>query len=223
MINFPRVAPALAFACIGLASCGGGNDHLLAPPIAYTAAIQSDPSFDGDIALTLPNTFAVTQGMSATVQSIFAGIDPVTGDEYRSFLDFQLTGSTGVPGNAVIETAFLDIYINSLRTNVGTLPIRIDLVEFQPPNIIATDYDRTAQPPLASILVSPDFGQSDVGTNVSIDVTSLMVKAQDLGLVDFQVRILEELGPAIPLLLEIDDTTGADRASFAPLLTVTYH
>ncbi len=224
MINFPRVAWALAFASIGLASCGGGNDHLLGPPIiAHTTAIESDPSFDGDIALTLPNTFTVTQGMSATVQSIFAGIDPVTGDEYRSFLDFQLTGSTGVPGNAIIETAFLDIYINSLQTNVGTLPIRIDLVEFQPPNIIATDYDRTVQPPLASILVTPDFAQSDVGTNVSIDVTSLMVKAQELGLVDFQVRILEELGPAIPLLLEINDTTGANRATLAPLLTVTYH
>jgi hypothetical protein len=222
MMNFQRVALALAFTCIGLTSCGG-DDHGLGPPISYTTQIQSDPSFDGDIALTLPNTFTVTQGMSATVQSVFAGIDPVSGDEYRSFLDFQLTGSGGVPGNAFIESAFLDIYINSLQSNVGTLPIRIDLVEFQPPNIVATDYDRTTQPPLASILVSPDFAQSDVGTNVSIDVTSLMVKAQELGLVDFQVRIFEELGPAIPLILEINDTTGADRATLAPLLTVTYH
>ncbi|MEP6546332.1 MAG: hypothetical protein ABJD53_02615 [Gammaproteobacteria bacterium] len=222
MINFQRVALAVAFTCIGLASCGG-DDHHRGPPISYTTEIQSDPSFDGDIALTLPNTFTVTQGMSATVQSVFAGIDPVSGDEYRSLLDFQLTGSSGVPGDAFIESAFLDIYINSLQTNVGTLPIRIDLVEFQPPNIIGTDYDRAAQPPLASILVSPDFAQSDVGTNVSIDVTSLMVKAQELGLVDFQVRILEDLGPAIPLLLEINDTTGSDRASLAPLLTVTYH
>lgn len=222
MINLQRVALALAFTCIGLTSCGGG-DHALGPPVSYTTQIQSDPSFDGDIALTLANTFTVTQGMSATVQSVFAGIDPASGDEYRSFLDFQLTGFNGVPGNAFIESAFLDIHVKSLQTNVGTLPIRIDLVEFQPPNIISTDYDRVAQPPLASILVSPDFAQSDVGTNVSIDVTTLMVKAQQMGLVDFQIRILEELGPAIPLLLEIDDTTGADRASFAPLLTVTYH
>lgn len=222
MINFLRVASALAFASIGLASCGG-DDHPLGPPISQTTQIQSDPSFDGDIALTTGGTFTVTQGMSATVQNVFAGIDSATGDEYRSFLDFQLTGASGVPGNAVIESAFLDIYINDLQPTVGTLPIRIDLVEFQPPNIVATDYDRTALPPLASILVSPDFAQSDVGTNVSIDVTSLMVKAQELGLVDFQVRVLEELGPAIPLLLNINDTTGADRATLAPLLTVTYH
>lgn len=223
MFNLQRVALILAFTCIALTACGGGNNHELGPPISHTTAIQSDPSFDGDIALTMPSTFTVTQGMSATVQSIFAGIDPVTGDEYRSFLDFQLTASTGIPGNAFIESAFLDIYVNSLRTNVGTLPIRIDLVEFQPPNIIATDYDRVAQPPLYSILAGPDFAQSDVGTNVSIDVTPLMVKAQEMGLADFQIRILEELGPPIPLLLEINDTTGADRGTLAPLLTVTYH
>jgi hypothetical protein len=49
-----------------------------------------------------------------------------------------------------------------------------------------------------------------------------MIEAQRRGLVDFQVRIMEDLGPAIPILLEINDTTGANRASFAPLLTVNY-
>jgi hypothetical protein len=57
---------------------------------------------------------------------------------------------------------------------------------------------------------------------VSIDVTSLLVQAQQLQLPDFQVRILEVLGPAIPVLIEINDTAGANRASLAPLLTVTY-
>ncbi len=89
--------------------------------------------------------------------------------------------------------------------------------------MIASDYDRTIQPPLASIVVNPPFAQSDVGTNVSIDVTPLVVKAQDLGLLDFQVRIMEDLGPAISKLLEINDTTGSNRASLAPLLTVTYY
>ena len=222
MIHLQRVALLIALACIGLSACGGGG-HDQGPPVSFTTRIQSDPSFDGDIAVTSTNAFTVTQGMSATVQSLFAGIDSVTGDEYRTFLDFQLTGSNGVPGNAFIESAFLDIYVISLQPTVGTLPILIELVSFQPPNLIATDYDRTAQPPLASIVVSPDFAQSDVGTNVSIDVTALMIKAQDLGLVDFQVRIMEDLGPAIPLLLEINDTTGANRDSLAPLLTVTYH
>jgi hypothetical protein len=223
MTHFQRAALMIALAFLGVSGCGGGGGHDPGPPISFTTQIQSDPSFDGDISLSPASIFTVTQGMSAAVQSVFAGIDSVTGDEYRTFLDFQLTGSNGVPGNAFIESAFLDIYVNNLLPTVGTLPILIELVSFQPPNLIATDYDRTAQPPLASIVVSPDFAQADVGTNVSIDVTSLMIKAQDLGLVDFQVRIMEDLGPAIPLLLEINDTTGANRDTLAPLLTVTYH
>jgi hypothetical protein len=96
------------------------------------------------------------------------------------------------------------------------------LVNYQPPTLLATDFDRSLQPPLAYVRVNPPFTSSDVGTNVSIDVTSLMLQVQDLGLVDFQVRILEDLGPAIPGLIEINDTTGANRGSLAPLLTVTY-
>jgi hypothetical protein len=53
-------------------------------------------------------------------------------------------------------------------------------------------------------------------------VTALMVKAQELGLVDFQVRILEDLGSAVPVLVEIDDATGANRTALAPTLIVTY-
>ncbi len=62
-----------------------------------------------------------------------------------------------------------------------------------------------------------------MGTYVPIDVTSLMREAQRRGLSDFQeVRILEDLGPAVPVLMVIDDSTGSNRRSFAPLLTVTY-
>jgi hypothetical protein len=95
-------------------------------------------------------------------------------------------------------------------------------VSFQPPTLIDTDFDRTIQPPLAFIRVTPPFYQADVGTNVSIDVTSLLVQAQLLQLPDFQLRIMEDLGPAIPVLIEIDDTIGVNRGTFAPLLTVTY-
>jgi hypothetical protein len=62
-----------------------------------------------------------------------------------------------------------------------------------------------------------------VGHFVPVDVTSLMVRAQQLGLVDFQVRVMEDLGPAIYTLMVIDDTTGANRQARAPLLTVNYH
>jgi hypothetical protein len=182
----------------------------------------SDSAFDGDIQQTSPSTFTVTQGMSPSVQSVFAGIDPANFTEFRAFLDFPLSGVGGVPGSAVIESAFLDIFINSLQPSTATLSILIELVAFQPPTLLETDFDRTLQPPLASVRVTPPFAQADVGTNVSIDVTSLMVQAQQMGLVDFQVRIMEDLGPAIPGLIEIDDSTGVKRALHAPELTVTY-
>lgn len=221
MNNLKSFTLAIACAVISLTGCSNNHDDIGPPPLV-TTQIQSDPGFDGDIEQISPTSFSITQGMSPTVQSLFAGIDPAVRTEFRTFLDFPLTGAGGVPGNAVIDSAFLDIYINSLQPNVGNIPILIDLVSFQPPTLIETDFDRTLQPSLASVVVSPPLTQADVGTNVSIDVTPLMIEAQNLGLLDFQVRIMQDLGPAIPILLEINDTTGVDRGSFAPLLTVTY-
>ena len=214
------VTLVIAFAVISLTGCDNGDE--IGPPILVTTQIPSDPGFDGDIEQTTPTSFTITQGMSPAVQSVFAGIHPVAGTEFRAFLDFPLTGAGGVPGNAVIDSAFLDVYINSLQPNAGEIPILIDLVAFQPPTLIETDFDRSLQPSLASVILSPPLSQADVGTNVSIDITPLMIKAQNLGLLDFQVRIMQDLGPAIPILLEINDTTGVDRGSLAPLLTVTY-
>ncbi len=221
MNYFRTLTIALTVAAVSLAGCGGdgGNGS---PPPAVTTQILSDPAFDGDIEQTSPTSFTVTQGMSATVQSVFAGIDPVALTEFRTFLDFPLTGAGGIPRTAIIDRAFLDIYINSLQPSSGTLPLLIELVSFEPPTLIPSDFDRGVQPPLAYIKVSPPFIGSDVGTNVSIDVTSLMVEAQNRGLNDFQVRVMEDLGPAIPVLMEINDTTGANRATLAPELTVTY-
>jgi hypothetical protein len=212
----------IAFAALILAGCGGGNGNSPPPPPSVvTTQILSDPAFDGDIEQTSLTSFTVTQGMSATVQSVFAGIDPVALTEFRAFLDFPLGGAGGVPRSAIIERASLDIYVNSLQPSTGTLPLLIDLVSLQPPTLFASDFDITIQPPLAFISVSPPFTLSDVGTNVSIDVTSLMVEAQNRGLNDFQVRILEA-APAIPVLIEINDTTGANRPTRAPVLVVTY-
>lgn len=222
MMSYLRpFAIIIACAAIGLTGCGGGDSGNNPPPANITQ-ILSDPAFDGDIQQTSLSTFTVTQGMSPSVQSVLAGIDPTTLTEFRAFLDFPLAGAGGVPGNAMIESAFLDIYINSLQPSTATLPILIELVAFQPPTLLETDFDRNLQPPLAYVRVAPPFTQADVGTNVSIDVTSLMVQAQQMGLIDFQVRIMEDLAPAISGLIEIDDTTGANRASFAPMLTVSY-
>jgi hypothetical protein len=185
--------------------------------------ILSDPGFDGDIELAVDGSYVVTQGMSPTVQSVFAGIDPTAGTEFRAFLDFPLTGSGGVPGDAFIDSAFLEIFVDDLMPSNGSMPLRVELVSFQPPNLIGTDFDRSLQPPLAVVSVPGDVTSADVGHFIPVDVTPLMIRAQQLGLVDFQVRIMEDLGPAIFTLTIIDDTTGANRPAQAPLLTVTYH
>lgn len=209
----------LLFMILVLAGCGDGGGG---PPLILTQ-ILSDPAFDGDIRKDpATGAFTVTQG---NTQSVFAGVNPTTGAEYRAFLDFPLTGAGGVPGNAVIHSAFLDIDINSIQPQplAGTIPIRIDLVSFQPPTLVATDYDRTLQPALATTTIIPPIAQADFGNHVPVDVTSLMVEAQRQGLADFQVRILEDFGATAPGLVEINDTTGANRPSLAPLLQVTYY
>ncbi len=207
---------------ISLALAGCGHDHTSAPP-TFTTDILSDPAFDGDIAQD-PNTLAltITQGMTPTVQSVFAGIDPISSVEYRAFLDFPLSGTGGVPLNAFIVSATLDIVINSIDPLNGTIPIRIELGDISGLTLVLNDFSRTLQPPLAFTTIEPPISSPDVGQHVGVDVTSLMVQAQNLGLPDFQVRILEDLVIAPPGLVEINDTTGSNRAALAPLLTVTY-
>jgi hypothetical protein len=215
------LAAAWAWTALALTGCGGGDGEHSGPP-AIVTQILSDPAFDGDIEQTSSATFTITQGMSPTVQSVLAGIDPVSATEFRAFLDFPLGGADGVPADAFIDSAFLEIYVDDLELPGSSLPVLVDLVAFQPPTLLATDFDRTAQPALASTRISPPISRSDVGTYVSIDVTSLMNQAQRLSLNDFQVRIMEEVGPPIASLMVIDDTTGASRSARAPLLTVTY-
>jgi hypothetical protein len=210
-------------ALLGLSGCGGGGGDGGEGPPQVVTQILSDPAYDGDIELTSEGTSVVTQGMSPTVQSVLAGIDASTGGEFRAFLDFPLSGQGGVPSDALIDSAFLEVFVADLEPPNGGLPVRVDLVAFQPPTLIATDFDRNAQPALASVLVQGDVTRTDIGTFVPVDVTPLMIKAQQLGLADFQVRIMEDLGPPILALMVIDDTTGSDRHARAPLLTVTYH
>ena len=211
---------AAVCALLGLCGCGGGDGG---DPPQVVSYILSDAAYDGDIEQTSPGGYVVTQGMSASVQTVFAGIDPATGDEFRAFLDFPLSGDGGVPGDAFIDSTVLEFFVDDVEPPSGSVPIRVDLVSFQPPTLLGTDFDRNAQPPLASMLIPGDITRGDVGNFVTVDVTPLMIRAQQLGLIDFQVRVMEDLGPAIFTLMEIDDSTGSDRGSRAPLLTVTYH
>jgi len=195
-----------------MSGCGGGGSS----PPSLATQILSNPVHDGDIENDSNGGFHVTQGTSA---SVLAGIDFTTGSEFRAFLDFPLTGAGGVPGNAVIESATLDIFIDTIsQPTASSIPIRIDLVSFPPQTLLASDYDRSVQPTLtfARTFIVP----SDLNHHVAIDVTSLMVQAQMSGLSHFQLRILEDFGSNIQDgLIEIDDTT----VNRAPLLEVTYH
>lgn len=205
----------IVFISLALIGCGGGGS---APPTIVTQ-ILSDPTFDGDILQTSPTTFIVTRGMIPPVQSVFAGIDPITFEESRAFLDFPLSGVGGVPGNAIIVSATLDIFINNVfpQSPFSTIPIRIDLVSFPQP-LIASDFSRTT---LATTTIFPSISSADVGQHVFVDVTSLMAQAQNLGLLDFQIRILLDFS-AVSGLIEINDTTDANRVFLAPLLQVEY-
>ncbi len=210
---------------LSLIGCGGGGGG--GAPSTIVTHILSDPVYDGDIAQDpVTGFFTITQSMSPTVQSVFAGIDPATLVEYRAFLDFPLSGVGGVPGNAVIVSATLDIVINNLflQSPANTIPIRIELVSFQPPTLLSTDFSRTLQPALAFATIVPPISSADVGNHVFVDVKSLMVEAQRLGLPDFQIRILEDLGIVFPGLIEINDTTTVGlRRALAPLLEVAYY
>jgi hypothetical protein len=205
-----------------LAGCGGGGSTVV-PPQQFVTQILSNPRFDGDIEQISATSYIVTQGMSPTVQSVLAGIDDRSLTEFRAFLNFPLGGAGGVPANAIIDSAFMEILVNNVIPSNGRVPIRVELVAFQPPTMIGTDFDRTIQPPLGAVLISGDVTAADIGLFVPVDVTSLMIRAQQRGLIDFQVRIMEDLGPASFTLVEIDDTTAVDRPQRAPLLTVTYH
>ena len=207
-------AAVMMFVALAVAGCGGGGDHHRHP---IETQILSHAAFDGDIRFDAPGTFTIVQGNTA---SVFAGIDPVTGSEFRAFLDFPLTGADGVPGDAIIDWATLDIFIDSIAIQpaASSIPIRIELVAFPPQTLLASDFDRAIQPALAFTTIIPPITRADVGHHVIVDVTVLMVEAQRRGLADFQIRILEDDRFVFPGLIEINDET-VDRA---PLLTVAY-
>src|SRR6185437_2878581 len=115
-----------------LSSCGGGSDgggggYVPAPPQQVVTHILSDPAYDGDIEQTSATSFTVTQGMSGSIQTVLAGIDPSAGTEFRAFLDFPLNGPDGVPGDAIIDSAFLEVLVDDLYPTDGSLPVRVEL------------------------------------------------------------------------------------------------
>jgi hypothetical protein len=221
------LAAITVFLVIALTGCGDDghyyDDCYGCWPPTYGTVILSDPAYDGDIRRDSGTSYTIAQGYT---QSVYAGIDPVTGLEYRAFLHFFLRDIDGIPPYAVIVSATIDMVINSIvpQPLAAAIPIRIDLVSFQPPTLAGTDFDRTLQPALATTTISPPISDADFGNHIVVDVTPLLIEAQRLGLEYFQIRILrEEILPVFDGLVEINDTTGPNRMVLAPLLQVTYY
>lgn len=208
----------LAVAMLALTGCGGGGDDRR--PLIETV-IQSDPAVDGDIVedagtgirtVTLPGG-----GPGAT---LLAGVDPASADEYRAFLDFSLGGAGGVPLSAVIQSATLNIVIRNLVSSPlgSSIPLLVELVSFPPP-LRPVDFDLAPLGPLSrttTVRTITTAHVNDLG-GVNIDVTSLMVEAQRLGLASFQVRLLEDFVNTPLGVVTIDESDA-----FAPELTVVY-
>jgi hypothetical protein len=223
-----------------LAGCGGGDSVPPPPPLSTaplltvtftvpntpgtnTVQIFSDLTSDGDIAFDpVRLTYTVTQGPS----TVLFGIDSSTPNvpEYRAFLTFPLDGITGqpvVPGDAVIVSADVEVFVDFLdfAPFVSTF---LDLVLY-PPNYGGGSGLGSIDPvadfnqlPLATR--SPfDFLTSDIGNFVRIEVTSLMQAAQVFPpLPDFQLRFSSDI--ARPGLVGLNDLgTGlAGPAQSAP-------
>src|SRR5659263_353467 len=187
-----------------LAGCGGdGGDHRITAPertvryttpsspgVIITARILSDQPTDGNIAHDpVTDIFTVTKAPS----TILFGIDSADPHqpEYRAFLDFPLDGSAGgdiIPLNASIVSAWLKVSVDFVDF-AATVPVLLDLVQYSvATGLTPADYSSAF---LASLPF--DIWDTDAGSDVSIEVTSLMIEAQGRGLADFQVRFL--LGP----------------------------
>jgi len=188
-----------------LAGCGGGDDR---NPVIQSL---SDRPADGDIGFTSPSTFLISQ--ADATGNVQYGIDS-GGTEFRAFLDFPLDGFTGggvLPLNAVIVSADIDLFVNNVSF-ATSVPTFLDHVPFPVSGLTSADFD---SPPL---LTRPSFNilSSDFNNFVRIDVTSLMVDAQNRGLRSLQLRFLP--ASLAPGLVEFDDGVAAT----APLLTVEF-
>jgi hypothetical protein len=238
-----RILGVVGMLALFLAACGGGDDvpvvtgpglvglddtsdataplltviYTVPPsPTQITARILSDLQSDGDIAFDpVLSSYLVTRGPS-TVQFGIDSLDPNL-PEYRAFLTFPLDGTTGqpaVPGDALIVSADIEVFVNFLDF-ASAVPTFLDLVEY-PFRALgsgnpAIDFDAV---PLA---FGPafDFFASDVGNFVAIEVTSLMQAAQlPPALVDFQVRFSRDM--SVPPLAPSSPSGRSGRIAVTP-------
>ena len=189
-----------------LAGCGGGDGH-------RTVVIQSvsDQPADGDVGFTAPATFLISQANATG--NVQYGISGAT--EFRAFLDFPLDGSNGggvVPLSAVIVSADIEVFVDNVSFS-SSVPTLLDLVPFSIGGLISADFNSA----LLATRTPFDIRTLDINNFVRIDVTSLMVEAQRLGMRDLQLRFLLDF-PAVAGLVMLDDGV----LGRAPLLTVEF-
>ena len=193
-----------------LAGCGGGggDDH---NPVIHSL---SDRQVDGDIGFTAPATFLISQANNTG--NVQYGFDS-GGTEFRAFLDFPLDGSTGggvVPLNAFIVSADIEVLVNnvSFASSVSTF---LDLVPFPITGTGLTGADFDSAPLLTRTQF--DIRTLDINNFVRIDVTSLMIEAQNRGDRSLQLRFLP--ASLASGLVELDDSSVVGDA---PRLTVEF-
>ncbi len=218
MKNWFFIGLMVVLTSMSFVGCSDDNHDDITPSNIITH-ILSDQNADGDIALA-PDGSTITISQAVDTKNILAGIDPDFGDEIRAFLYFPLGGTDGVPVGADIVDATIELFINrvAVAPGLGTVPILIELVSFDPPApLVADDFFPTTQPAL--LTMSFPFVTRDAGNMVVIDVTPLMQEVQRLNLPAFQIRLRTDFSVfAGDGLIDIDD----DAAETAPLLTVEY-
>jgi hypothetical protein len=189
-----------------LAGCGGGDG-----PNTVVIQSLSDRPVDGDIGFTAPDAYLFSQADAAG--DVLYGFDS-GGTEFNAFLDFPLDGFTGggvVPLNAIIVSADIEVFVNSVSLS-SSVPTFLDLVPFSVTGLTSDDFNRA---PL--LTRSPfDIDTLDINDFVRIDVTSLMVEAQNRGDRSLQLRFLP--ASLAPGLVVLDDGVAGRR----PVLTVEF-
>lgn len=207
----------VAVVMLSLAACGGGGDRVFvsgpgfvgiddsaadtAPFLTVTfqdpvlgpvtAQILSDPLADGDVAFDpVRSVFTITTDTSP----LFFGIDSFDPNlsEFRAFLTFPLDGVTGqdvVPSGVPIISATVELFITEVSF-AGIVPTFLDLVEY---GVLGAEDFNAAFLDFRSL----DFFSSDAGNFVLIEVTPLVQTAQDLNLLDFQLRFSLDQGASV--------------------------
>ena len=150
-----------------------------------TAFILSDPESDGDIAFDpVLNSFTLT----TKATPLFFGIDSLDPNlaEFRAFLTFPLDGVTGqdiLPLGATITFATVELFVTEVSF-AGTVPTFMDLIQYRFQNP-AQDFSA----PVLDFRTLDFFSSTDPGNFVLIEITPLVQTAQDLALLDFQIRL----------------------------------